>query len=317
MAGDGNLWILGVVLVLAGSIMQNLGNNLMSLGHEQQRVIDAKKEAEEKLKLAGEEGKSGDSGSGKGDGLTDPASADVEGGEVKKRDEGDGGGTWWFIGTVCFVIGSLSTFVAFGFGAQSLLAALESVQFVTNVIFAKTVHNEAISFKMLASTASIVLGCIFVVIFSTHSSKKLNGEDIQKLLINTPFVIWLAFSFVGWCSTEYTFRYYKRAREAGSSLWKHTFVEPLAFCLASAFVGALAVVGAKCIAMLIIGGDNEWGKGTLWVTLVTWLALVFYWLRRLDWGFELFPVSEECFIGFDYTLVADHVSFSWFLRFPF
>ena len=41
------LWIVGVLLVILGSIGQNLGNNLMSLGHAQQRELDAKKEFEE------------------------------------------------------------------------------------------------------------------------------------------------------------------------------------------------------------------------------------------------------------------------------
>jgi hypothetical protein len=38
--------------------------------------------------------------------------------------------------------GNLLIFVAYGFAAQSLLSALETVQFVSNVAFAKLVHGE-------------------------------------------------------------------------------------------------------------------------------------------------------------------------------
>ncbi len=286
MAGGDDLWIVGVVLVLAGSIGQNLGNNLMSLGHEQQRQLDSVKKVTEKA----------DSEENKDNDATIAARADIESGVAKAEgekmeDKEEEKGTWWFIGTVCFVVGSLSTFVAFGFGAQSLLAALESIQFVTNVIFAKTVHNEAVTVRMLLSTTAIVLGCVLVVVFSPHGDSTLTGEDVQRLLIKTPFIIWIVFSFIGWCCAEYTYLYYKKARLVeGRRLWKHSMIEPLCYCLASALVGALAVVGAKCLSMLIIyHPDVEFVKPTVYITLFVWLGLVFYWLRRLDYGFELYP----------------------------
>ena len=59
------------------------------------------------------------------------------------------------------------------------------------------------------------------------------------------------------------------------------------------------MVGAKCLSMLIqesAAGNNEFAKPTVWITVVVWLCLVFYWLRRLDWGFELFPVSDISYV---------------------
>ena len=40
MAAGDNTWLIGVALMTVGSIMNNLGNNLMSLGHAEQREID-------------------------------------------------------------------------------------------------------------------------------------------------------------------------------------------------------------------------------------------------------------------------------------
>ena len=47
----------------------------------------------------------------------------------------------FYIGTVMFITGSLLTFVSFGFAAQSLLASLEGVQFVSNVFFARFIRG--------------------------------------------------------------------------------------------------------------------------------------------------------------------------------
>ena len=41
--------------------------------------------------------------------------------------------TWWLAGTVIFVFGALVVFLSFGFAAQSLLAALESVQVIASI----------------------------------------------------------------------------------------------------------------------------------------------------------------------------------------
>ena len=43
----------------------------------------------------------------------------------------------WVIGTIIFVSGSLLNFASYAFAAQSMLASLESIQFVTNLIFGK------------------------------------------------------------------------------------------------------------------------------------------------------------------------------------
>lgn len=303
MAGDDNLWIVGVVLVLLGSVGQNLGNNLMSLGHEQQRQIDAakaKEEEEASSKGKGEVYAPTEGGENKrSDSVEEQSKEDKEKeGIVMDEKDKDGEkeeekGTWWFIGTVCFVTGSLSTFVAFGFAAASLLAALESIQFVTNVIFAKTVHNETVTPRMYVSTFSIVLGNVLVVLFSEHSAKILNSAQIIHLYTLTPFHIYLGCFAVGFVATESAYRIYYSHRMKGARLYNHAIIEPTAFCAASALVGAFAVINAKCLSMLIQVSSstsrNEFAMAPLYVILVGWLLFVAFWLRRLDKGFELYP----------------------------
>jgi drug/metabolite transporter (DMT)-like permease len=84
----------------------------------------------------------------------------------------------WFIGTFFFVGGSLLNFVSFGFAAQSLLAALGSAQFISNVFFGKVVLGEDVTRFTLLATGIIILGNAIVVNFSSHTSVVYTADDL-------------------------------------------------------------------------------------------------------------------------------------------
>jgi hypothetical protein len=290
---SGNLWIVGVVLVLAGSISQNLGNNLASLAYS-----------------------TNDDEEGEGDGDKEE-SGKVEG-EKDMDGEGDKDGEekelsfWeknlWAVGTATFVGGSLMTFVAFGFAAQSLLASLESVQFVSNIIFAKLVHKEEITYKMMLATFGIVCGNTLVVLFSTHGATKYSGEDIFDIWrSNTSFHIYLGVMGGVSLACEYVYRTYNASRMVDRKLLPfHSFAEPGCYCVSSAFVGSFAVVNAKCIAMFLAGdAAAEFQAAPMWTVLITWIVVVAFWLKRMDQGLELFPP-----LFFIPTLMAFFIFFS-------
>lgn len=54
----------------------------------------------------------------------------------------------WIFGTVVFVSGSLLNFASYGFAPQSMLASLESIQFVTNILFGKFLLKAEVTKKM-------------------------------------------------------------------------------------------------------------------------------------------------------------------------
>jgi len=284
MAQDPNayLWIVGVVLVLLGSLGQNLGNNIVSLSHTRK-----KKEIQRQKTLESEQ-------------LTASAKMDLEKGtDVAEKGvappEAQKPTLLWYVGTTSFVLGSLLTFAAFGFAAQSLLASLESIQFVSNVLFAKFVHGENVTRRMCLATTAIVAGNVLVVVFSTHEADILTSYDIIDLYVtNQAFWGYLIGSFVIWVTCEGLFyRYHKARVKEGKVLWKHDFIEPFAYVTSSAIIGAAAVLNSKCLSMLIQvsvrGMVNEFTRAPLWIILLTWILFVAYWLRRLDKGLELFP----------------------------
>jgi magnesium transporter len=303
---SGNLWVVGVVLVLLGSIGQNLGNNLVSVAHSSMH------DEEDGSKL---------------DAIKEDATEKGEGGEgdaEKKEEEED----WmtknlWLVGTCIFVGGSLMTFVAFGFDAQSLLASLESVQFVSNIVFAKLVHKEEVTWTMILATLGIVGGNTLVVLFSEHGASSYTGNDIFAIWrTNTAFHIYLGAMGGVAIICEYIYRTYNHARMVDRKLLAfHSFLEPAAYCIASAFVGAFAVVNAKCISMFLTGGDagGEFAGAPMWVVLITWIAVVAFWLNRMDHGLELFqplffiPVLMVFFVFF--SIICGGIFFEEFNSF--
>lgn len=320
------LWIVGVVLVILGSLGQNFGNNLVSYSHnlknkEQHAQIHRKMSFEEERKKARESG------------LPETVDEEVSGVSVKSeldridRAEKDSiapdrHGALWFTGTTVFVTGSLLTFAAFGFAAQSLVASLESVQFISNVIFAKYVHGEVITPRMGLATLSIVAGNVLVVLFSTHTAAVLDSTDMIRLyLYNDAFIGYVVGSFVIWGASEVLFkRYHDERIQHNKRFWMHSTVEPMAYVMSSAIIGAVAVLNAKCLSMLIQvsirGIVDEFVMAPLWIILTVWIGFVAYWLRRLDKGLELFPpmffipVIQVAFMFF--AIVAGGIYFQEF-----
>ncbi|KAK7847027.1 putative magnesium transporter nipa8 [Quercus suber] len=126
-------WVIGAFINLFGSIAINFGTNLLKLGHNE--VFARKRWSKRKAAFEAY--------------YTFP---NLE--------------SWDCI----FLLGNCLNFISFGYAAQSLLAALGSIQFVSNIAFAYFVLNKMVTVKVLVATAFIVLGNIFLVAFGNHQS---------------------------------------------------------------------------------------------------------------------------------------------------
>jgi len=318
--------------VLIGSLGQNLGNNLVSLAHSLEHGHEHDDETDDVTKKS--DGSPGDvqmtmvksnaandlaegDEDNDDDSSKDPAGSPAPDALVAadeasvKKEQSFFFKNLWGIGTVTFVVSSVMTFVAFGFAAQSLLASLESVQFVSNIAFAKLVHKEEITYTMILSTLLIVGGNALVVVFSGHNSLVLNGAEVFALYAeNGAFHIYLAIAGSMCAAAEYTWKYYHKSRLVHKTkLWNHSFVEPLCFCVSSAIVGAFAVVNAKNMSMLLASSASsddrsEFKHEQLYIIFFGWIFIVGFWVGRIDQGLDLFPplfvipVIQVCFVFF-------------------
>ena len=66
----------------------------------------------------------------------------------------------WVFGTFVFVTGSLLNFASYPFAPQSMLASLESVQFVSNLLFGKVMHGATITYSMWFGTFITLTGTL-------------------------------------------------------------------------------------------------------------------------------------------------------------
>jgi len=271
-------WMIGAALMLVGAVLTNLGNNLMSYGFAQQRDIDKRKYSVD---------------SAEDDSILKSSSPTAEGSDGSKKSQG----TWWLVGTIIFVLGALIVFLSFGFAAQSLLAALESVQFVSNVAFAKYIHGEMITRRIIISTICIIFGNILVVIFSSHKAVRLTSDKIAMIYLhNTGFHVYLVISGAAFFLTYGIWRKYIYSRiELNTCLWKHNMVETMSYIIYMSLIGSAAVLHSKNLSMLMqhcIQDANQFAtpyRAIVWGELFTWIFFGGWYINRVNCGLSLYP----------------------------
>ena len=154
-----------------------------------------------------------------------------------------------------FGIGNLFNFVAFMFAAQSLLSALGSIQFVSNLFFAKIINGEKITKQSLIATCFIMAGNTLVVIFGSKSNTNNDIEELTRLFFQPPFLIYIATITILVIIFQSLFvvidlRLKKIVEPKTPPKWMLRF-QPLAYALVSAIVGTNTIIMGKAVAGLV------------------------------------------------------------------
>ena len=71
----------------------------------------------------------------------------------------------WRLGMFVFIVGSLTNFAAFAFAPATVCVALETSQYITNVIFNRFVNKVVIVPRIYLGVAMAICGTVFVVAF--------------------------------------------------------------------------------------------------------------------------------------------------------
>merc|ERR1719193_1769223 len=125
----------------------------------------------------------------------------------------------WVCGTVVFVTGALLNFASYGFAPQSLLATLESIQFVTNLFLGKWMQKKVIARKMYFGTFTTVVGTILAVSFSSKIGAKIEViPDLARLWGNGLWISYLIFISLLTLALYATNKYYTKERGVTESL---------------------------------------------------------------------------------------------------
>lgn len=253
-------YILGVILGLAGSIAINTGNNIQSLGMH--KLEDKRRE---EVEAAG--------------GVFDP----------KEKIEPSKSKVWVF-GTTVFLTGSLLNFWSYGFAPQSVLAALESIQFVTNILFGKFMLGATITKKMYIGTVLCIVGTIVVVVVMASIAKTVSEpptiEDLMNLYGNYAYLAYIAIIVVGGVLIQMTHLHYQKMLDAGNPLAHSHLVLPITYAVFSALFGTMSVVQAKCLATILERNltycDAVFEHWFTYKCILVWLAFVVVWLYRMN-----------------------------------
>ncbi|KAG6555611.1 hypothetical protein Mapa_002846 [Marchantia paleacea] len=255
-------WVTGAAINIIGSIGINFGTNLLKLGHNQRE-----------------------------------RSAVLEAGESGEKTVSRKPVTHfqaWRFGVIVFSLGNCLNFISFGFAAQSLLAALGSVQFVSNVGFAYLVLNETVTGRILFATAFIVVGNIFLVAFGNHQSSTYTNEELLANYKDPLYLGYCALLILIVISQHFV---YKRGRhlvmtrgeEAVGTFWR-TMV-PLSYAIVSGAIGTHSVLFAKSLSILMrltLSGESQLDAFFTYLIFFLFLGTASFWMARLNEGLAMF-----------------------------
>ncbi|KAK7364775.1 hypothetical protein VNO80_13517 [Phaseolus coccineus] len=252
-------WTVGAFINLFGSIAINFGTNLLKLGHN-----------ERERHLHGSDGVNGK--------MTLKPIIYFQS---------------WRIGIVFFFLGNCLNFISFGYAAQSLLAALGSVQFVSNIAFAYFVLNKMVTVKVLVATAFIVLGNVFLVAFGNHQSPVYTPEQLTEKYTNIAFLLYLL-ALISIVALHHSI--YKRGElllaVSGHDLRPYwSMLLPFSYAIVSGAVGSCSVLFAKSLSNLLRLAMSNGYQLHSWFTysmLLLFLSTAGFWMTRLNEGLSLF-----------------------------
>lgn len=253
-------WVIGAFINLFGSIAINFGTNLLKLGHDER----------ERYAVLGGDGQNGKT-------ILKPIIYFQS----------------WRVGILFFALGNTLNFISFGYAAQSLLAALGSIQFVSNIAFAYFVLSKMVTVKVLVATAFIVLGNIFLVAFGNHQSPVYTPEQLAEKYSNIAFVL---YGLILVLVVALHHSIYRRGEillaVPGQDLkpyWQ--MLLPFSYAIVSGAVGSCSVLFAKSLSNLLRLSMSSAYHLHSWFTysmLLLFLSTAGFWMARLNEGLSLF-----------------------------
>ncbi|KAF3435337.1 hypothetical protein FNV43_RR22424 [Rhamnella rubrinervis] len=253
-------WVIGAFINLFGSIAINFGTNLLKLGHNE-------RERHSLLENDGTNGKL-------------PLKPIIY-------------FQTWRVGIVFFLLGNCLNFISFGYAAQSILAALGSVQFVSNIAFAYFVLNKRVTVKVMVATTFIVLGNFFLVAFGNHQSPVFTPEQLAEKYSNLIFILY-CLSLVLIVAIHHSI--YRRGEfiisVPGQDLrpYWHMLL-PFSYAIVSGAVGSCSVLFAKSLSNLLrlaMSSDYQLHSWFTYSMLLLFLSTAGFWMARLNEGLALF-----------------------------
>ncbi|XXG49706.1 hypothetical protein AAC387_Pa02g3808 [Persea americana] len=253
-------WVIGAFINFFGSIAINFGTNLLKLGHNER----------ERLAMLDSDGTNGKL-------LLKPI--------IHFQT--------WRLGILFFALGNCLNFISFGYAAQSLLAALGSIQFVSNIAFTYFVFKKTVSGNVLVATAFIVLGNIFLVAFGNHQSPVFTPEQLTEKYSNLVFLLYCFILMFVVAANQYIYRRGELLLSvSGLDLTPYwNVLLPFSYAVVSGAVGSCSVLFAKSLSNLLrltMTSNYQFHSWFTYSMLLLFFSTAGFWMARLNEGLSLF-----------------------------
>ncbi len=209
----------------------------------------------------------------------------------------------WVIGMLLFSLGSFLNFLSFSYAAQSLLASLGSVQFVTNVFFAHAIIKEPIRKRTIIGTIILVVGVCLVVAYSCHGNPATTYslDELEKLFVRQEFVIYMIVLGTIWIISLLIDRRLQQLAKLEGKRGTDLYATPLGFSYAamSAIIGAQSVTLFKIVSELLtilaqakshhdISAQAVIKSPFFYGMILAAFTAAFFWIYRLNRALEIF-----------------------------
>eukprot|EP00743_Colponemidia_sp_Colp-15_P002526 GILK01002738.1.p1 GENE.GILK01002738.1~~GILK01002738.1.p1 ORF type:complete len:410 (-),score=43.25 GILK01002738.1:41-1207(-) len=255
-------WVLGAVSYTCGSLMINLGTNLMKYWHSK-----TQKKAQEKQKF-----------------------------EAQRHSKLN----FWNAGAALFAIGNVFNFIGLGMAPQTVLSSLGSIQFVSNVVFVAIVFKVPITLRIIGATMTIICGNVAILFSSTNENTESRSiTDLQSLYAREEYIIYISTVLGFALCLDIAYRFMEKwAKRHGfphnlDSTLSLSKVRWLGLCYAtsSGIIGTQSVLLSKSASELLhtsVTGDSQFRDWFTYLVLVLWVASMVFWLNRLNSALKKF-----------------------------
>ncbi|QDZ25920.1 magnesium transporter NIPA [Chloropicon primus] len=195
--------LLGICMCTMANVGINLGTNIIKLAfNRRQNMVEQEEEALREVDGGGMNGHK----NSRSTFVLNPIS-EVPGHVAKAGETGKGGKVakkrtsiapiykWrsWQIGFIIFKASNVVNFISLGFGKQSVLASLSSVQFVSNLIFCYFVLHERLGLNDVLGTISIITGVVICIVANSSGSgnKTYTVDELIDLMQDRSYLTYL------------------------------------------------------------------------------------------------------------------------------
>jgi hypothetical protein len=201
----------------------------------------------------------------------------------------------WVIGMLVFIFSSLFNFVALAFAPASILTPIESIQFVTNIIYNRVYNGAPVSPLMVTGVTCAVVGTCLTVFFGAQGERCFQGDYMEGLWKGPAWLVYFIGTMIIAIVTYFIHACMKARADMDAVYAQRTAIlRPVLYTLSASLAGGSQVIthskGLSSLLTLAFKGDvvgvfTDW---PIYIELFITVGAGILWVQRQTLGLGLF-----------------------------